>query len=296
MEHPTHRMLWRAVTIVAGVLLTACSTDKHSAPRHYAQSLDSASNACRHASALCTPGIGEQMPVVPPVRPPPTAPRPLPAPLPPGPLSGAQRAALNASSAAAAVRVVIDATLEANIRKALVECADEARSHSILKHFGEKGPTREQCNEVVSLDRNGEPVTRAMLLGREQHQRALGCVLQRLEELKPGGFSISPRYRYDPSTGRTEFISRKQVEALINQGRSAELIGTLEPDVVIHLPGQPLHVQATFDFKFPCVNGGKPRWREYDGGPHAGRNQGELYEEALKVIPWRVVPRQGVVR
>jgi hypothetical protein len=296
MASSTRRPSWCAAVLILSTLLTACSAPKHSAPRQYAQSLDSASNSCRNNAALCTPTVSERMPVVPPVRPPPTSPRPPPTPRAPQPLSGAQRAAINVASVAAVVRVVIDATLEARIHKALAECADEARSHFILEHFGEKGPTREQCNEVVSFDSNGVPVTRAMLLGREQHERALQCVEQRLAELKPGGFSLSPRYRYDPSTGSTEFIPREQVAALLNQRRSTELIGTMEPDIVIHLPGRPLHVQAVFDFKFPCANGAMPRWREYDTGPHAGRDQKELYEEALKVVPWRVIPRRGVIR
>ena len=81
-----------------------------------------------------------------------------------------------------------------------------------------------------------------------------------------------------------------QVKALLKQGRAAELLGTIEPDLVLHLPGQPLHVQRVFDFKFPCVNTDKPmRWRDQV------RNQGAAYEEALRVKPSRVQPHIGVI-
>lgn len=279
---------WVLATCVG---LSACGTSRHTVGRQYAQTVDSASNACQRAPHLCSPEVGEQLPVVPPARPPPPTPRPMPAPRPP--LAGAQATALNLGAAAVAIRVVIDATLELRIRKALVECADDARSQMILKHFENGGPTREQCNEVLSVDADGQPFTRAMQLGREQHAMALECARQLLEELKPGGFTLSPRYRYDPSTGHTEYIPPDEVEALLAQGRYEELRGTLEPDVVIHLPGHPGHIQMVLDFKFPCLNGGRSGWREYQRGPYKGRFQNELYSEAFKTTPWLVLPRWG---
>src|SRR5262249_49148696 len=63
----------------------------------------------------------------------------------------------------------------------------------------------------------------------------------------PAASPPPPRYRYNSSTGETQFIPPEAVQALLAQGRSAELLGTLEPDVVIHLPGQPLHVQLVLD-------------------------------------------------
>jgi hypothetical protein len=81
------------------------------------------------------------------------------------------------------------------------------------------------------------------------------------------------------------------------QGRGAELRGTIEPDVVIH-EGNPHHVQATYDYKFPCMNTGAwSRWRKYpEGPPHYGKKQGQLYEEAFGVKPVLVQPRVGVSR
>jgi hypothetical protein len=190
----------------------------------------------------------------------------------------------------------LDASLEARIRKALAECADAARSDVILKHFKNRGPTHEECDEEVAKDHRGEPITRAMQLGVEQHQIALECTQQQLEQLKPGGFTLKPRYRYNPRTGRTEYIPADEVKTLLRQGRSAELRGTLEPDIVVHT-GDPRQVQSVYDFKFPCVNGGEPAWRKYpEGHAHQYRNQGELYTEALGVVPLRVIPRRGVIR
>jgi hypothetical protein len=58
----------RVVALSASLMLVACGASRQGAPRHYAQSMDSPSNACRHNAALCVPGPREQMPVVPPVK------------------------------------------------------------------------------------------------------------------------------------------------------------------------------------------------------------------------------------
>jgi hypothetical protein len=166
----------------------------------------------------------------------------------------------------------------------------------MLKHFG-RSPTREECTEVVGTDSKGQPITRAMQLGLEQHTLALLCAEKKLQELKPGGFSMQPRYRVDSETGKAEYIPREVVETLLRQGRSAELRGTIEPDIVIH-EGPPHRVQDVYDYKFPCVNTSKrSNWRTYPaGGPHAEKTQGEVYQEALGGQPARVQPHVGVYR
>jgi hypothetical protein len=192
------------------------------------------------------------------------------------------------------IQIAIDTALEGRIRKALTECADEARSGIILKYFGGRGPTPSECAEVVGKDASGGPLTRAMQLGVEQHEAALRCAEEKLQELKPGGFSLSPRYRVEPGTENVQYLSRAQVKSLLDAGRSAELRGSIEPDIVIHA-GNPLHVQRIFDFKFPCVNGGDPGWREYPAGhPHQFLNQKDVYEALLRAPASRVVPRLGV--
>jgi hypothetical protein len=277
MRKPREASSWSAV-VMACVLLSACATP-YGAPRQYAQAPDmkSPTNYCIQHPTLCRPLPGEQMPSIPP------------------PVTGPHVTLLSAVAAAQVVRILIDATLDERIRQALEECADKARSDVMYRHF-QRSPTRKECLEVVESDAQGQPVTRAMLLGREQHKAALECAEQRLEQLKPGGFTLSPRYRYTPSTGETQLIPPQEVQALLDQGRSAELRGTLEPDLVIHLPGQPLHIQLVFDFKFPCVSTDKrSRWREYPKGhPYETLSQKDLYEDALKVEPRRVQPHIGV--
>jgi hypothetical protein len=265
---------WPAV-LTACALLTACVTPQ-GAPRQYAQTIDSPSNGCRQAPALCRPQPGEQMAAIPPV-------------------SGPQATLLGIAAAGRAIQIVIDATLEGRIRQALKECADQARMNVMYKHF-QRSPTREECLEVVEYDAQGQPITRAMLLGREQHEVALACAEKRLKQLKPGGFTLSPRYRYEPTTGETQFISPEHVKTLLDQGRAAELLGTIEPDLVIHLPDHPLSVQLVFDFKFPCVNGGQTPWREYPKGhPYAGLTQKEIYLRILSDKVFRVLPHWGVL-
>jgi hypothetical protein len=273
------------VAVCTSLVLVGCSASRQNTPGTYSQAArDTATNATLKNPELAVPQVGEKMPVVPPLR--------LPRPPVAGPL---------AMGAAMAGQAVIDASesldsdLMKRIDKELAKCADMARAEMILKHFEGRGPTAEECEEVVGKNGRGEPVTRAMQLGVVQHRLALECAEEKLKELMPGGYSLSPRYRYDPAAGKAEYIPRETVKELLDKGRSAELRGTLEPDIVIH-SGEPHQVQAVRDFKFPCVNTDeRSRWRKYPAGRnHGARNQGELYEEALKVKPARVQPHLGV--
>lgn len=49
---------------------------------------------------------------------------------------------------------------------------------------------------------------------------------------------------------------------------------------------------AIYDFKFPCLPTGLPRWSVYDepGHPHDGKTQGAVYKEVFKVLVKRVTP------
>jgi hypothetical protein len=136
-----------------------------------------------------------------------------------------------------------------------------------------------------------------MQLGQEMHTVALRCAAEGLNERLPDRFSLEPCYRYDKQTGRITLVSPEERRALLRQGRSCELVGSLVPDVVIHL-GDPLRAQAVYDFKFPCVNSDVPaRWRVYPKEhPHADKTQQEMYREALNVnTVSRVLPRLGVI-
>lgn len=136
-----------------------------------------------------------------------------------------------------------------------------------------------------------------MQFGEEMHDLAFRCVREKLGKLRPGGFSVEQRYRYDRATGITTLISPEQVQTLLRQGRGSELRGTLVPDVVLH-DGNPLRVQEIYDFKFPCVNSDEePSWSKYPPGhPYEEESQGAMYFEALRVEPARVVPRIGIIR
>lgn len=285
MGSGVRRVLLESVKFLSCGLLTACGLAAHPPQRTYSQTVDSATSGCARGSPLCVPQPGEQFPVIP-------APRPLPH---PPALPGPSSTALTIATAAKVTQVTIDASLMARIRKALTECADDARSEVLLKYFGGRGPTHAECTEVVGTDAHGEPITRAMQLGVEQHHLALKCAQEALEELKPGGFSLTPRYRLELSTGKVQYLSQQQVQELLSTGRSAELRGSIEPDIVIHA-GQPLQVQGVFDFKFPCVNGGTPNWRKYPSGhAHEGLFQSDVYKKFLGTKVFRIIPRHGVL-
>jgi len=165
--------------------------------------------------------------------------------------------------------------VQARLNQALAECADEARSSVLLKHLEGRSPTQEECAEVLFTEPGGQKVTRAMWLGEKMHQAALPCVEEKLSRFLSGRFSLEPRYRINPKTGRLEWLSPKDVQALLRQSRGQELKGTIAPDVVIHM-GNPVLVQHAFDFKFPCMN------------------QDRIYRQLLGITAKRVQPRLGV--
>lgn len=203
------------------------------------------------------------------------------------------------ASVSAVLRVALDKTTKDSIDKALSECADLARSEVLLRHQGDfegLSPNAVECNEPAKNAKRKD-VTWAMQLGTEMHEVALECAGKRLGELRPKGFSLEPRYRYDTKTGRWKLVSPAEERALEETGNIGELKGSLKPDVVIH-QGDPLNPQEVYDFKFPCVNTDvAPPWSEYpDDHPYTGLDQGEVYGEMLAPNPARVVPRLGVIR
>jgi hypothetical protein len=177
----------------------------------------------------------------------------------------------------------------------LTQCANAARSNVLSKYLHDRTPTAQECNEEIQVD--GRALTRAMWLGNLMHDDAFTCAKAQLTLLRPGGFSLQPRYRYDPRTGKTSLIPPEEVKRLLEEGLRAQLRGTLEPDIVLH-KGDALQVEAVYDFKFPCVNISKPsRWREYpEGHPHQQTPQNHLYAKALKAEVWSIIPWLGVSR
>jgi hypothetical protein len=112
----------------------------------------------------------------------------------------------------------------------------------------------------------------------------------------PGHFSVEPRYRYNSETKQKELLSPEEVQRLLESGRSAELVGTLVPDLVIHF-GQPLSPKVIYEFKFPCPPTNRVHWPEYrKGHPYQGRTQKYMYKEALGAETRPVTPLRGVIR
>jgi hypothetical protein len=186
--------------------------------------------------------------------------------------------------------------LQDKLDEIMEECAERAEQTVNRRRLGKRILTAAQCNEEVGTGDDGKPVTRAMELGNEKHEEAFECLRGELGTLIPGYFLIEQRYRFDPSTGRIEPISKEEEERLKAAGRTKELKGTLQPDVFIH-SGNPTRARFVYDFKFPCVKDAPPTWRIYTRGPYRDSTQGQMYRKAFGVQPGRVEPgKKGVIR
>ena len=259
------RSLSRAGWVLfVSVLLAGCVSTPGHATR-FGYSVDSPSLACRHNPAACLALYGKEV-----------------------------------ASASAVLKVALDVATRTSIDQELVDCANQARSNVLLRHEGDFEtlfPNVIECNQLAKNPRR-KGMTWAMQLGVEMHEEAEKCAEERLGSLRPGGFNLEQRYRYDSRTGRWKLVSREEVQALEESGNAGELLGSLQPDVVIHA-GDPLQVQEVYDFKFPCANTDEPPpWTLYpQGHPYAGLNQKKVYEEVFLVKnPARVVPRLGIIR
>jgi hypothetical protein len=260
---------------VVSLLLGACaSTGRGTAPGSYAQSMDSASSACRQNPLYCAAAAGKEPAAA-------TA-------------TGAQAASAGASLAAA-LKLFEDAHRE-RVEQILKNCVEQANAEVNQLRFG-GNPTPAQCAEQVGVDAKGQPETRAMRLGTEKHQVALRCIQENLARERPGGFSLEQRYRYDRKTNKTTLVSEEEAQSLLRRGRGGELRGTVRPDIVIH-NGNPLQAHAAYDLKFPCPGSNYPRWTRYSNdSPFRDAFQGDIYEAALKATkPAMVAPIWGIVR
>ncbi|HSP80796.1 MAG TPA: hypothetical protein VLQ93_19870, partial [Myxococcaceae bacterium] len=233
---------------------------------------DSPSAVCRQNPAYCAKVAGEEAIL---------------------PGTGSLQTVATAGATVAVAVKVLDEALHLSIKEALKKCANQARTNVLLKHMSGRRPTPQECNENVEWE--GRTLTRAMWLGNLMHDDAFDCIQERLELLRPGGFSLKQRYRYNQRTRETTLISKEEVKRLIEQGRKSELRGTIEPDVVLH-PGNPLEVDNAYDFKFPCSELDRlDNWREYPAGhPHQGLTQKVVYEKILKATAWQVIPHMGI--
>jgi hypothetical protein len=256
------------------LFLGACASTGHGTSRSsYAQSMDSASSACRQNPLYCAAAAGKEPAAT-------TA-------------TGAQAAQVGASLAGA-LKLFEDEHRE-RVEQVLKNCVEQVNAEVNQRQFG-GNPTRAQCAEQVGMNAKGQPETRAMRLGTEKHQAALRCIHDRLSREWPGGFSLEQRYRHDRKTNETTLVSEEEAQSLLRQGRGDELRGALRPDVVIH-NGNPLQAHAVYDLKFPCPGTNQPQWHDYPKDhPYFRSNQGEVYRGALRVKPALVSPGWGVVR
>ncbi len=233
----------------------------------YAQAVDSATAACERNPAYCATVAGEESVV------------PL------------QVRAVQVAAAGKAWEV-LDELVWKSIEDILFECAKWADAEVNRKEFGGRAPTATECEQQVGGTREN-PVTRGMRLGGAKHELASQCTEEKLSRAQPGRFSLEQRYRIHPETRQLELISRKTELAMLRKG-GKELAGSVVPDVIIHT-GDPLQVQAVFDFKFPCPEGNRAAWRDYPSGSASGAsNQGEAYKSIFGVQPTRVPPRREI--
>ena len=168
------------------------------------------------------------------------------------------------------------------LQERLVECARLAEQQVNFPLFGNRPPTREECGEELRVDGCAEPLTRAMMLGRQKHVIALACAREVLEKLWPRPFSIEQRYRYHSHANVLESIDRAKEQQLIKDRCTEELRGTIKPDIVLHSDYNLLQAALILDFKFPCPPTNRPYWNEYrEPSPYAGADQGKIYKKAL---------------
>ncbi len=257
-------------------LLVGCgSTSRTGVPRGYAQSFDSASQACRRNPLACARGPGE----------PPLLPL----------LSPGAASAIEAGGWP-------DAGVMVRIERILTECSQQAEA-SVNELVLGQAPTVEDCRKVLGKDAQGQEDTQARKLGRQKHTVARLCVQQALEEEENVDLRnhvlLEPVYRVGATPGPRELIAPRQVEQWRAEA-PGKLRGTLVPDVVVHASGQPLNLHALYDFKFPCPGDKDAQWGFYPHkSPYPNRGQGEVYREYLlgqQGRPFLVHPRQGIVR
>lgn len=180
----------------------------------------------------------------------------------------------------------------AELQERLAECARMAEHQVNSEHFGNRPPTREECGEELEVDGCAEPITRAMLLGRQKHDLALACARDVLTRLWPRPFSIEQRYRYYRHSRILETISREQEQQFIERGCTAELWSSIKPDIVLHSDYNLLQAALIIDLKFPCPSSNDPTWRSYaKKSAYAGLTQGQVYQQALDGRVFMLTPR-----
>ncbi|XXF77568.1 hypothetical protein P2318_31620 [Myxococcaceae bacterium GXIMD 01537] len=248
------------VLALASLLLSCSVSPNRGSPTRRSLQLDSYTTTCVRSPANC------------------------PAVLPPLPAAPPPAASATASAVTAAGALVLrDSKPLDELERLLVECAAQADDAVNRRWFGNRGPTKQECDERLEVVTDGcaERIRRAVTLGREKHAVAAACTRKALEE---GGyaFSLEPRYRYYRESRFLERVGSEEEARLLAQGCTRELWRTIKPDVVVHASPDRKSPCRIFDFKFPCYPGRRPEWTLYnDTSAFSGALQGVIYAEAL---------------
>ncbi|WP_434385187.1 hypothetical protein [Melittangium boletus] len=134
----------------------------------------------------------------------------------------------------------LDEAQMAQIEEVLAQCAKEADFQVNTREYPKEGyPSDKECNRLVGTDSQGNPIKRAMELGKMKHDAAFACVERRMGREFSSHVTREPRYSESSYT-------------LTQDGP-----GTLVPDVVIHWLGNANKVHRLDDFFFPCTARGK---------------------------------------
>ena len=181
------------------------------------------------------------------------------------------------------------------LQERLVECARQAEHRVNFPLFGHRPPTRAECGEELEVDGCAEPITRAMLLGRQKHTLALACARDVLAQLWPAPFSIEQRYRFYRHAQVLETISQQREQQLIKEDCTEKLWSSIKPDIVLHADSNLLQAVLTLDLKFPCPPSNPPQWTRYGKTSAYGNStQDAIYKKALGGDVFLLTPR-GII-
>src|SRR6218665_736741 len=138
----------------------------------------------------------------------------------------------------------LDEAEVAQVEAVLVQCAREADFQVNEREYGRGGfPSDAECRRRIGQGKDGAPVTRAMELGSMKHEQAFACVERELGRDYSDHLAREPRYGKDASSG--EYVL------------TGETVGSLVPDIVLHVVRDATRIQLLYDFLFPCTSKSK---------------------------------------
>lgn len=204
------------LVLAVSLFQVACATSApRGVPSRYAQTLNSATDGCLR-NPVCvasTPGEEAIIPWL--------------------------SRGVSAARTLATLKEFLDEAELRLVEEILVECARDADFQVNEREYGPgKYPSDAECKRVVGY-KDGQEVTRAIELGVMKHEVAFACVERRLLTRFPDNISVEPRYGQNPSARGYSLTDN--------------WLGSLKPDIVLHVARNPNKVQCVYDFKFPCT-------------------------------------------